>query len=293
MILVTAAAGHLGRAIVAEILAKVPPYQLAVTTRHPAEVALLARKGVSVRKADYADPQALQIAFRDVEALLMLSSDADVASRTAQHENVIEAAKLAGVSRVVYTSFLDSDPSSPFPYSAAHEATEDALRSSGLAWTILRVNDFAESLVEGLDMALQSGIYPNAAPRGRASYVSRSDVAQAAAAALISDAHDHMIYELTGPAALSGEDIASILSTIAGRPIVAQTTPVRDYVTHLKEMGVRDYHAEAIGGMKVAIDEGRLQKVSEDIKSLTGQPANVIHYALRTALAQRRSHYAN
>jgi NAD(P)H dehydrogenase (quinone) len=286
MILVTAAAGRLGRSIVSEILWKVRPCQLAVTTRHPEKLARLERLGVSVRPVDYADPPSLRYAFHDVEALLLVSSDADVAGRTAQHQFVIEAARLAGVKRLVYTSFLDADPASPFPFSAAHEATEDALRSSGLAWTILRVNDFAESLVEGLNGSLEAGVYPNASPRGRASYVSRRDFAEAAAEALVSEDHDHRIYEITGPAALSGADIAEILSRIEGRTIEAMTTPVQDYVRHLKRHGYRDYQAEAIGGLHVAIDAGRLAKVSQDIRKLTGHPPNRIEGALRAALAR-------
>ena len=241
-----------------------------------------------MRKVEYADPRTLHGAFQDIDVLLLLSTDADVACRTAQHETVIEVAKLQGVKRIVYTSFLDPDAASPFPFSAAHCATEAALRSSGLAWTILRVNGFAESLVDDLNAAFETGIYQDASPRGRVSYVARADVARAAAAALIHPEHAGKTYEITGPAALSSHDVAAILSCIAGRRIEARPTPVRDYVAQLKQNGMRDYFAEAIGGLHVAIDEGRLQKVSNDLKKLTGHPANLVEEALRDALMERQ-----
>lgn len=288
MILVTSAAGHLGPYLFAEILGRVPPYQVAASTRHPEKLGKLARKGVSVRKVEYADPRTLHDAFQGVEALLLLSTDADVACRTAQHESVIEVAKLRGVKRIVYTSFIDPDAASPFPFAAAHNATEAALRASGLDWTVLRVNGFAESLIEELNAAFESGVYQDPSPRGRVSYVGRADVARAAAAALIDRGHEGKTYEITGPAALSSRDVAAILSCIAGRRIETRTTPVRDFVAQLKDRGVRDYYAEAIGGLHVAIDEGRLQKVSNDVKKLTGQPANLVEEALRDALMERQ-----
>src|SRR5262245_355806 len=217
MILVTSAAGHLAPHLFAELLQKVPPYRVAASTRHPEKLAELARKGVAVRKVEYADPSTLHAALHDVEALLLLSSDADVACRTAQHESVIEVAKLHGVKRIVYTSFIDSDSASPFPFAAAHGATEEALRSSGIAWTVLRVNGFAESLIEDVNAAFETGVYEDPSPRGRVSYVGRADVARAAVAALLQGGHAGRTYEITGPAALSSQDVTAILSCIAGR----------------------------------------------------------------------------
>jgi NAD(P)H dehydrogenase (quinone) len=201
---------------------------------------------------------------------------------------VIEVAKLRGVQRIVYTSFLDPDAASPFPFSAAHGATEAALRASGLGWTVLRVSGFAEALIEDLNPGFEAGVYQDASPRGRVSYVGRADVARAAVAALIDSSHDGKTYEITGPAALSSRDVAAILSCISGRRVEAKTTPVRDYVAQLKQRGMADYYAEAIGGLHVAIDEGRLQKVSNDVKKLTGQPANLVEEALRDALMERQ-----
>lgn len=287
MILVTSAAGHLGPHLFDELLAKVPPYQVAASSRHPDKLDHLSRRGVSVRKVEYADPRTLHAALTGIEALLLLSTDADVACRTAQHESVIEVAKLRGVRRIVYTSFLDPDAASPFPFSAAHGATEAALRASGLAWTVLRVSGFAETLIEDVNSAFETGIYADPSPRGRVSYVSRADVARAAVAALLDPGHAGKTYDITGPAALSSRDVAAILSCIAGRRIETRTTPVRDYVASLKERGMRDYFAEAIGGLHVAIDEGRLQKVSNDVKRLTGHPANLVEEALRDALMER------
>ena len=103
-LLVTGASGHLGRLVVEALIARgTPAAEVVATARRPEAVSDLAERGVQVRRADYTDPASLDAALDGVDRLLLVSGS-EVGQRTAQHANVIEAAKRAGVSFVAYTS---------------------------------------------------------------------------------------------------------------------------------------------------------------------------------------------
>jgi NAD(P)H dehydrogenase (quinone) len=138
---VTGVTGHLGRLVVAELLARgVPAADVVGLARSLAKAADL---GVAVRRADYSDPATL-VAAQDGVDVLLLVSGSEVGRRIAQHTAVIDAAKSAGVGRVAYTSIANADRNAG-PLTPEHEATEEALRASGLPFTILRDNWYLEN----------------------------------------------------------------------------------------------------------------------------------------------------
>ena len=138
---VTGVTGHLGRLVVQELLARgVPATDVVALARTPEKAADL---GVPVRQADYSDPATLPEALAGVDVLLLVSGN-EVGQRVAQHTNVIKAADAAGVGRVAYTSIANADHSTN-PLQPEHKATEDALRASGLPFTILRDNWYLEN----------------------------------------------------------------------------------------------------------------------------------------------------
>ena len=182
-IVITGASGHLGRATVELVLGRMPAQEVILTTRHPEEISDLAARGVEVREADFGRPETLVGAFEGGDKLLLISTDA-VGARVDQHRAAIEAAGKAGISHVVYTSYLNPVEDNPAAVTADHRETERALRESGLAWTALRNGLYAEYQVPTGTQAVATGRLVHNNGDGETAYVSREDCAAAAAAVL-------------------------------------------------------------------------------------------------------------
>jgi NAD(P)H dehydrogenase (quinone) len=128
---------------------------------------------------------------------MLLISASEVGRRAAQHGNVIEAAKNAGVTRIVYTSLLHAD-TSPLSLAGEHRATEAALKESGLPCTILRNGWYTENYTARIPWAFARGTLIGAADGGKISSATRADYAVAAVVVLTDDGHAGATYELAG-----------------------------------------------------------------------------------------------
>ena len=211
-IAVTAATGQLGRLVVASLKAKRPTSEIVALARHPAKAADL---GVAVREADYSKPETLAKALAGVDTLVLISSS-EIGQRAVQHRNVIEAAKKAGVKRIVYTSLLRAD-STPLSLGEEHKATEAELRASGIPFTILRNGWYTENYTSAIGGALAGGAFVGTAGEGKISGAARADYAAAAVAALTGEGHAGKTYELAGDATLPLKDLAAEISARAAR----------------------------------------------------------------------------
>src|SRR3569833_893852 len=242
MILVPGANGHLGRAIIDHLAARLEPGTptlLAVSVRDPAKAEALARRGVEVRHGDFDRPETLAAAF-------------------------------AGVKRIVYTSFLDVNVDSPAEFAAVHRASEAELRTSGTELAILRNPLYADYLPMTVGGALESGVFYLSAGGGRASFLSRDELAEAAAAAAIKDRLDKNIYELTGPAVHTYHDVAAAVSRFTGKPIRYLAVPEDAYAEALAGYGVAPWMARALANMYSAVAAGHFDRFSDDYARLVG-----------------------
>jgi NAD(P)H dehydrogenase (quinone) len=185
MIAVTGATGQLGRLVIAALKNQASPGEVIALARNPATAQ---GTGVSARAADYSQPATLDAALQGIDTLLLVSSS-EIGQRTAQHRNVIEAARRAGVGRLVYTSLLHAD-SSPISLAAEHVETEAALKASGIAYTILRNGWYTENYTGSVAGALAGGAFIGSAGDGRISAATRADFADAAAAVLTGSGHE-------------------------------------------------------------------------------------------------------
>jgi NAD(P)H dehydrogenase (quinone) len=237
MYALTGASGHLGRLVLKHLLTQVPANQVIATTSRPEKLADIAAQGVVVRYADFSDPATLPAAFAGATRLLVISSDV-VGQRVAGHEAAIAGAVVAGVNHIVYTSAPKADPNSTNPLLADHGQTELALAASGVTWTALRNNFYAEVLKGLTDLLLVDGqlLIPEA--QGKHSWVTREDCARAAAGALAGRLADTGPVEVSGPEALSFADVAQRLSRISGRTITARALPDNEIIVRVIAKGV-------------------------------------------------------
>jgi NAD(P)H dehydrogenase (quinone) len=218
-IIVSGASGQLGGLVVEELLARgVQPERLILVSRTPEALGRYAALGASTRFGDFNRPESLAAAYEGGDRMLLISIDTGVgADRAALHENAIAAAVAAGVRHIAYTSFVDLDHNDS-PLAADHRRTEQAIRQSGVAWTMLRNSLYMNGIVSRAARMLSDGRVTRSDIGGIA-YVTREDCARAAAAVLATDGHENRAYDITGPAVVFAQDIARSASEVTGIPI--------------------------------------------------------------------------
>jgi NAD(P)H dehydrogenase (quinone) len=242
-------------------------------TRRPEALADLAARGVEVRRADFDDPAGLATAFAGAARALLVSTDKldGPAPRLGQHQNAVRALAAAGVKHVVYTS-MPSPVDSPVLIAADHAGTEAALAATSLDFTILRNNIYAEMILPGLPAALASGRLVDARGSGAVAYVTREDCARAATAAVLEAAPGRRTLDVTGPQAFTGDELAALVSELAGRPVAHLSIPAPALVQAMVEHGLPRPLAEIYASFDVGAERGLLAGVSDTVLRLTGTP---------------------
>jgi NAD(P)H dehydrogenase (quinone) len=286
MIAVTGATGNLGGLVIDHLLDRgVAPSEIVAAVRSPEKASDLTDRGVEVRKADYDEPDTLDAAFEGIDQLLLISSS-EVGRRVTQHRNVVDAAAENDVDYLVYTSMLRAD-SSPLLMAEEHKATEEAIRDSGIPFTLLRNGWYIENYTEQIGQALDQEAFVGSAEDGRISAATRSDYAEAAAVVLTEDGHEGEVYELGGDEAFTMEELAAEVAEQSGREIVYQDLPAEEYKQVLVDVGLPEGYAEVLADSDEGIADGHLYTESDDLRRLIGHPTTPLEEAVAEALADR------
>jgi NAD(P)H dehydrogenase (quinone) len=212
---VSGASGHLGKAVVSELLQRRGGHEVVAITRTPETVSGSAQ----ARFGDYNQPASLAEAYAGLDRLLIITTIApEPGKRGAQNVAAIDAAARAGVKHVVFMSAVGTRQEEEPARGASYWRGEQHLIAPAPAWTILRMNFYAEAFVQLAQAALGSGILAGLA-ENRAAFVARDDVAAAAAGILSGDGHAGAIYNATGPERLSGAERTGLIAEITGQPV--------------------------------------------------------------------------
>lgn len=281
MILVTGASGQLGRLVIDSLLEKTAASNIVAAVRSPEKVADLAEKGVQVRQADYTDQDSLVAAMQGVEKVLLISSS-EVGQRTAQHNNIINAAKQAGVSLIAYTSILKAD-TSPLILAEEHVATEKLLAESGVPHVLLRNGWYSENYTMSVATALEYGVV-GCAGDGKLATASRADFAAAAAAVLVNDGQAGKVYELAGDNAFTLSEYAAVISKVTGKTVAYQNVPEAEYTKILVGAGLPEGFAAILADSEAGASKGGLFSESKDLSTLIGRPTTPIEDSIKAAL---------
>jgi NAD(P)H dehydrogenase (quinone) len=270
-LLVTGASGNLGKAVVAE-LRRLGAKKVIAATRTPGKHRELAALGVEEREADFDRPETLQAAFRGVERLLLISTDSLHAPhvRIKQHRAAIHAAVNAGVEHIVYTSLPNAHPTEGPSIPDDHFWTEAALFESGINWTILRNNLYAEVILRFAQFALKTGKLVSATQSQGRSYVTREDCARTAAAALLNST-GKAICDVTGPASVTHEQIAGILSRLSGKSIQHVNVTPEEVEKGLVAAGIPPFAARGVRGLDEEAARGYQAIVTPTVSNFTGR----------------------
>jgi NAD(P)H dehydrogenase (quinone) len=280
-IAITGASGQLGRLIIERLRAKIPVSDLIALVRTPSKAVDL---GVEVREADYTRPDTLGKALAGVDTLLMISGS-EIGQRVAQHRNVINAAKAAGVKRVVYTSVLHAERST-LSLTPEHVETEALLKASGLSITLLRNGWYTENYTVSVGPAVANGALIGSAGQGKIASATRADFADAAVAVLTGTGHEGKTYELAGDSAYTLAELAAEISRQTGKNIPYLDLPPADYTAALIAAGLPAPWAEALPSFDVEAAKGVLFDDSRELSKLIGRPTTPLKDSIAAALKQ-------
>ena len=275
MILVIGGTGTVGGQLVKQLAAKGAAFR--VLTRDPGKV-----KGAEAVKGDLADPSSLDPAFRGAQAVFLLTNSSPESVRL--KKNAIDAAKKAGVERVVNLSVLGAEANSPVQLSRWHAQTEQALRESGLAWTNLQPGFFMQNLLGMATIKSQGAIY-GAAGEGKLAPIDARDIAAAAVEALTGKGHERKSYPLTGPEALSFAQIAEKLSKAVGEPIRYVNLPPDEFRKGLLAAGLPDWLVADYLAMHAWFASGGAGQVDPTLEKLIGRRQTFDEFAREHAQA--------
>jgi len=283
-ILVTGATGHLGKAVTEFLLQKTDASNVSILVRDATKAEDLKSKGVEILVGDYNDTVSLVEAFKGIDKLYLVSGT-DIENRSAQQENVINAAKEAGVKYVIYTSVQHKNESTDSPIamiSNSHLYTEKVLKASGLTYTILQHGLYADVIpMFAGDKLLETKTIFLPAGEGKTAFAARVDMAEAGAIVLLDETgkFDNKSIEIAGSEAVSWEQIATIISKITGENITYVSPSVADFTTTLTSKGVP---AEYIGwfvGFGQGVSEGEFDVTTGGLEGILGRkPVSVEEY---------------
>ena len=231
---------------------------------------LISTRGIETVLADFDRPETLVPAFTGAEAVLLVSGS-EVGKRVDQHRNAIDAARKAGVGRVVYTSAphaTDSD----LVLAPEHAETERLLAASGLPVTILRNNWYTENYAGTLESAAATGEIIGSAGNGRVASASRRDFADAAAVVLTTPGHDGAVYELSGDVAWTFHDLAQAAGSLLGREVRYRDVTPEEHAAILAAAGLDDGTAGFLVALDGNIRDGALADVTPTLRDLIGRP---------------------
>lgn len=233
--------------------------------------------GATAVAGAYDDPDALARALRSTDRVLMVSAS-EAPDRLEQHIAFVDAAARAGVAHLVYTSFYGAAPEATFTLARDHWHTEEHIRRSGVPFTFLRDNlyaDFMSALVG------EDGVIRGPAGDGRAAVVAQDDIADAAVAVLRAPgSHAGRCYELTGPEALTLAEVAATITSVTGRSVSYRPETVEEAYASRSGSGAPRWQLDAWVSTYTAIADGSLAGATGDVEALTGHPATPLTQVL-------------
>ncbi len=277
---VSGASGHLGRAVVSELLQRSDGHEIAAITRTPETVSGPAQ----ARFGDYNRPDSLAKAYAGLDRLLIIPTlDPQPGKRGAQNLAAIDAAVRAGVEQVVFMSAAGARQSEEPVLGAPYWQGEQHLIATAPAWTILRMNFYAESFVQQAQASLVQGVLTGLA-ENRVAFVARGDVAAAAAGILTGDGHAGATYNATGPERLSGVERAALVAEIAGRPLAFLAITEEQLRAGLTKAGLPAAVVTTVISIQASFAAGAFDIVTGDVERLGGRPPKPLREVLAGTL---------
>lgn len=276
---ISGASGKLGHHVVTSLIARGAAHVVGIS-RSPDTLP----GPVEARPGDYDQAESLVRAYQGLDRLLIIpSADLRPGVRGTQLKTAIDAARQAGVKHVVLLSAAGTKEVAEPAIGAPFWTGEQHLIRTFASWTILRMNYYAESMAEEILSSLNMGVLAGLGPE-RVAYVSRNDVAAAAAGILIGEGHAGAIYNATGSVVVTGEERAAMVAELAGKPIHFAILTPEQLRGGLVQASLPEAVIDAIVNIKTSFVEGAFDVVTSDVERLSGHVATPLRDVLAAAL---------
>lgn len=280
MICVTGASGTLGSEVIRQLASAKAPFRGAYFSYAKAEAAQA--RGIDARIIDYSRPETLRAAFQGCHRVFLLGPNAP--NQTELELNAVEAAKAAGVRHIVKQSVMGAADEA-YSLATLHRPVERAIEASGMAWTFLRPNSFMQNAVTFMGPTIRAeGAFYSASDLAKVSHVDVGDIAAVAVESLTTPNHEGKAYTLTGPEALTYDEIAAELSTALRRSIRHVSLPPADLKGAMLAEGMPEAIADRMLDLERYFREDRASLVTGDVKRVTARdPRKFADYVRETA----------
>lgn len=266
-ILVTGATGTVGSDVLRGLAGR-EGIQVRAAVRDKTKAAALAGTGVELALFDYSKPETLVPACQGVDSVFMVSPFAP--DGVAQSLALLDAARAAGAKHVVKLSVTHSVRDTTVGY--WHAAIDDALKKSGMAWTILLPGGFMQNFVETSAPQQDGGLYLPAGS-AEATFIDTRDIAAVAIKALTEPDHQGKEYALTGPEALSYTEVAAIISEVSGRQIRYVDVPEAAARQAMLGAHLPEWLVDVILELNAWSKAGGAAEITSTVQDLLGRPA--------------------
>ena len=272
---VSGASGHLGSATVRELKARLGANaNIVAISRTPDKIAVL---GVETRAGDFDQPETLAEAFRGLDKLVVIPTMGAAASKQACA--AIDKAVATGVRHITYVSAAGVRFAERPHLWESYFVPEQALMRSAKQWSILRMAFYAESFLDRAKMSLAQGVYASSSS-APVNFVSRDDVAAAAAGLIATEGHHGAIYNATGPETLDGAARAAVVAKVAGRPFAFVQVPLEQLLGGIKAAGLPSAVLDAVASIEDMWAKGAFDITTGDVARLAGRaPRRLIDVA--------------
>ena len=288
-IVITGASGQYGRMATDKLIAMGRGPDLILITRTPAKLAARAAAGCEVRYGDFDKPATLAAALKGAEKMLLISGTR-VGARVVQHKAAIDAAAANGVRHILYTSFIGIDNlKNPAIVSIDHRETENLIKASGVAWTMLRDAHYADAMIVNTGPGfIAAGKWMTSTKGGREAMVWREDCVNSAVAVLTQAGHENRVYNITGPNRETFAEVAAMMSEVCGKKIELVETTDEGMYAHFDALGIPrkpvddqtvagiPWNSEDMVTFEQSIREGFLDVCTNDVEKLTGRKARSV-----------------
>jgi len=266
MILITGGTGNCGGEIVRQLAGTGTRFRMLV--RDPKKAQANKPRSAELVVGDLAKPETLEAALKGIDVALLLG--APTPDQLQQELNFVEAAERVGLPRIVKFSAMTASPQSPSRFPRVHGQIEERIRKTKMAWTFLRPTFFSQNLLGLADMIKQGTIYQPAGV-GKSSPVDIRDIASAAVQTLLKPGHEGNAYDLTGSESIDYHEIAALFSKALGRTISYQDIAPAAAQQAMQQSGIARFHAEGINELMGQLRNGDYDKVSADVRTVTGR----------------------
>ncbi|MDL5511167.1 SDR family oxidoreductase [Arenibacter sp. M-2] len=272
MIAITGANGHLGKATIQFLLQKVAPTNIVAIVRNPETINDFKEQRVIIRQADYNDYETLKQAFKGVEKVLQISTiGVDVETAKQQEKNVVNAMAKNNIKHIVYTSMVQARPNTIFQGTETQYHTEELIKKTNIPYTFFRNSMYMEAIPELIGNALQTNEIRYPSGKGKVSFVSRTDIAEAIANVLTERTRQNQTYEITGNTAYSFAELAQLINAEKKMNIqhidIADTDFKEELMSYQMPVEVADLLVSMANGIKA----GEFSFTSDSLEKLLGR----------------------